>query len=120
MLVDSSVAPQQHYRYMWLGPNTLSMGLTITYQPGDGTITQNDPKNPQLGHKVGVGRPGKTVIAVQVAGRNPTTDNKRKLNQLSVIKPTTDRKLQEGNFANIGGNGAGIPVVISSWGAVLD
>lgn len=121
MLQDKSTAqPYQYHRYLSLGANTLAMGVTYTYNPGETEVTRNVTGSGIQGHNYAVKQPASSFLSFQVAGRNPASSDNFRLNHLREIKPSTRDSLREGNFTTIGVADASPPVLISSWGAVLE
>ena len=121
MLQDSSTSlPYQYHRYMSLGANTLVMGVTFTYNPGEVEVSRNLTGTGIRGHSYKVKRPGSNFLSFQVAGRSPDSTGNSRLNKLRAVTPATHNSLKKGNFTTIGVGNQPPPVLISSWGALLD
>ncbi len=121
MLQDSSTAqPYEYHRYMSLGANTLAMGVTFTYNPGETEVTRTNTGTGVRGHNYTVKRPGSYFLSFQVAGRNPSSSSKYRLDKLRAVKPSDHDQTKDGNYTTVGLASSPPPVLISSWGAVLE
>jgi outer membrane protein assembly factor BamB len=119
MLPDRSTAPpHQYFRYLSVGANTLAMGVTFAYQPGETQVTQIKPGVP--GHTYEVTHEGTSFLAFQIAGRNPSADLNFRLHHLRAIQPNIHPQLLQGNYTTIGLSQQGSPIMVSSWGSTLD
>jgi hypothetical protein len=120
MLQDSSTAqPYQYYRYLSLGPNTLSMGANLIFQPGEATIVTITEYETQKSHQIIQKNPGTFVLSFQISGRNLASDTNFALDRMRIIRPSDDQKLLIGNFVALGIGNQFVPVAISSWGALF-
>ncbi|TNE50202.1 MAG: VWA domain-containing protein, partial [Deltaproteobacteria bacterium] len=121
MLQDSSTAqPYQYHRYMSLGANTLAMGVTFTYNPGETEVTRANLGAGVQGHNFTERRPGSYFLSFQVAGRNPASSDKYRLDKLRAVQPSAHDQTKDGNYTTLGLAQTAPPVIITSWGAVLE
>jgi hypothetical protein len=119
MLQDRSTAqPFQYFRYLSLGANTLAMGASFTYQPGVTEVQSMPPGAGAQGHTYKVRQPGSYFLSFQIAGLNPASNPNFRLSR--EIIPATHTSLESGNFTTLGLAHQFPPVLIASWGAVLE
>jgi hypothetical protein len=119
MLQDRSTAqPFQYFRYLSLGANTLAMGASFTYQPGVTEVQSMPPGAGAQGHTYKVRQPGSYFLSFQIAGLNPASNPNFRLPR--EIIPATHTSLESGNFTTLGLAHQFPPVLIASWGAVLE
>lgn len=121
MLQDGSTAqPYQYYRYLGLGPNTLSMGTQVVFQPGRVQVQRMASISSKItAHSFSVTSPGQMMLAFQIAGRNLAKLEKFKLNRLRAVSLTTNSSLKEGNYATMKVSQVAPPITVASWGSIL-
>ena len=119
MLQDKRTAqPYQYHRYLSMGANTLVMGVTFTYQPGEITVAKQGSK--LQGHNYSVKNKSSYFLSFQVAGKSTASSEKFPLNGLREVIPSTNTALQSGNYTTVGLAEQVPPLVVASWGAILD
>lgn len=124
MLADSDTsdpagAPYEYLRYLALGENTLSLGVTFTYQPPEIEITRQNNNSFDPPHSYKVKRPGKQFLTFQVAGKTPAADSNWRLQKLRAVG-VPPQSLQKGAVVTANVHDAPSAIRLFSWGLVLD
>ncbi len=109
--------PYEYFRYLSLGANTLVMGATYNFFPGQVSITTVRQQGKTV-VKVNSVRRGSYFISFRVAGKNPASSTKFKLEPMRAVK--VNLSLKEANFTTVKTSDRTPPVTILSWGALLD
>lgn len=119
MIQDKRTAlPYQYFRYLSMGANTLVMGVAFTYQPGE--INVSKQSNNLQGHNYSITHKSSFFLSFQVAGKSSASSDKFALHGLREVIPAQQANLQSGNYTTVGLAEQVPPLVVTSWGALLD
>ena len=112
--------PYQYHRYRGIGPNTMSMGVHLAFQPGLLQISRIVQNSTFAGHSIVNKSAGSFFLSMQVAGRDPSSDPNFSLKAMRAILPSTDAQLSKGNFVGLTSVSTTIPLLVTSWGSLLN